>query len=391
MIKQETALDVTSIMDSVYNKFRNWKLLENNSQVTNTTTSEHSPTNLKSDNFLNSDITQTGLNVASSFMSPDYSDTNTYHNQLADTRDQVFDAIQKMGPIGAIVGTANKAMASAGLMSEGTGPMMEDGEINWTNVGNTLAAFSPGTGLIAKKTDSYDPNLELSSGYSNILDSQKDLIGDSKILFGQKKMNNAIQKQKQIEDAAYETSEKNKLLLAKKPDVTFLKNSNLKNSLPNLTIGKEGIKIEKQIENENKKPEFVNPEDLPKNDVNKTLKLKSIGINIVTPPKFLKDGGNIIPSGALHSRKHNMNTTLKITKKGVPVVDKDGNQQAEIEKEEWTIHKDFTDVLEQALSDSKDLKGKALTELYVTIGKKVCYELLENTEDNADLMDKINK
>jgi len=39
-----------------------------------------------------------------------------------------------------------------------------------------------------------------------------------------------------------------------------------------------------------------------------------------------KDGGsfNVIPEGALHARKHNMENTEGLTKKGIPVVDAEG-------------------------------------------------------------------
>lgn len=41
---------------------------------------------------------------------------------------------------------------------------------------------------------------------------------------------------------------------------------------------------------------------------------------------------NIIPEGALHAHKHHMENADNLTKKGIPVVDNDGEQQAEIEK-----------------------------------------------------------
>lgn len=64
-------------------------------------------------------------------------------------------------------------------------------------------------------------------------------------------------------------------------------------------------------------------------------------------PKKFEDGGelpkkeseleetnqkNIIPEGALHAHKHHMENADNLTKKGIPVVDNDGEQQAEIEK-----------------------------------------------------------
>jgi hypothetical protein len=42
---------------------------------------------------------------------------------------------------------------------------------------------------------------------------------------------------------------------------------------------------------------------------------------------YFKDGGavNVIPEGNLHARLHHMEDADNLTKKGVPVVDKDGN------------------------------------------------------------------
>ena len=64
-------------------------------------------------------------------------------------------------------------------------------------------------------------------------------------------------------------------------------------------------------------------------------------ISLVDPlnvPEFQNGGSiNVIPDGALHARKHNMNLD-GITEKGIPVVSEKDNgkieQQAEIEKEE---------------------------------------------------------
>jgi len=57
---------------------------------------------------------------------------------------------------------------------------------------------------------------------------------------------------------------------------------------------------------------------------------------------------NVIPDGALHARKNNMELAEKgeITHKGIPVIDNNGEQQAEVEKEEWTMTKELTDDVE---------------------------------------------
>jgi hypothetical protein len=62
---------------------------------------------------------------------------------------------------------------------------------------------------------------------------------------------------------------------------------------------------------------------------------------------------NVIPEGALHARKNGMELAKEgeVTHKGVPVVDNDGNQQAEIERNEIIFNKDTTDTIEKAYKE----------------------------------------
>lgn len=59
---------------------------------------------------------------------------------------------------------------------------------------------------------------------------------------------------------------------------------------------------------------------------------------------------NVIPEGALHARKNNMDGAGEdFTAKGIPVVDNQGEQQAEIEKNEVIFTKELTDFIENNL------------------------------------------
>jgi hypothetical protein len=56
---------------------------------------------------------------------------------------------------------------------------------------------------------------------------------------------------------------------------------------------------------------------------------------------------------------------------------------AEIEKEEWTLRKDFTDQLESLYHlYQKDNSSEAA----IKAGKLICYELLKNTDDRSGLI-----
>ncbi len=102
--------------------------------------------------------------------------------------------------------------------------------------------------------------------------------------------------------------------------------------------------------------------------------------------KKFQEGGsiNVIPEGALHARKHHMDVD-GITKKGIPVVDNNGEQQAEIERSEVILRLEVTKELERLYkiyyneSSSQKEKEKAALEA----GQMLTNELLNNTVDNT--------
>ena len=111
-------------------------------------------------------------------------------------------------------------------------------------------------------------------------------------------------------------------------------------------------------------------------------------------PQAFKQGGqmNVIPEGALHARKNNMEGAGKdFTHKGIPVIDDDGKQQAEIEREEVIFNKEVTEKLEnyykQYNDDSKSQSEK--DEIAIKAGKLLAKQLMENTEDRTGLIEKV--
>lgn len=118
-------------------------------------------------------------------------------------------------------------------------------------------------------------------------------------------------------------------------------------------------------------------------------------ISLVDPLNVLEfqNGGsiNVIPDGALHARKHNMNLD-GITEKGIPVVSEKDNgkieQQAEIEKEEVIFRLEVTQKLEELEKKyySEEASQKEKDEYALEAGKLITEELLHNTKDNAGLL-----
>ena len=106
-----------------------------------------------------------------------------------------------------------------------------------------------------------------------------------------------------------------------------------------------------------------------------------------------KEGGqmNLIPEGNLHARLHHMEDADKLTKKGIPVVDMDGNQQAEIECNELVMNLELTTKIEELYKKfyKEDISEKEKDELAIKAGKLLAKEIIENTDDRTGLIDQV--
>jgi hypothetical protein len=119
---------------------------------------------------------------------------------------------------------------------------------------------------------------------------------------------------------------------------------------------------------------------IPKKDIVEVLE----ELPIVEEISSFKNGGsfNIIPEGALHKNKHNLDKIddkfKDVTTKGIPVISEDEGgkitQHAEIEKEEIIFYLEVTTKLEELAKDGSD---KAAIEA----GELLVQEILYNTKD----------
>ncbi len=106
--------------------------------------------------------------------------------------------------------------------------------------------------------------------------------------------------------------------------------------------------------------------------------------------KEFKEGGqmNVIPEGSLHARLHHMENADNLTKKGIPVVDNEGNQQAEIENSEIIFTKEVTEKLEELYKKFKsdEYTNKEKEGFAIEAGKLLSKEIIENTDDRVGLL-----
>jgi len=84
---------------------------------------------------------------------------------------------------------------------------------------------------------------------------------------------------------------------------------------------------------------------------------------------------NVIPEGALHKNKHHMEHAEGLTKKGIPVIDEDGEQQAEIEHSEIIFTLEVTKKLEEyyEIFYSESASNKEKEQAALEAGKLLVY------------------
>ena len=106
---------------------------------------------------------------------------------------------------------------------------------------------------------------------------------------------------------------------------------------------------------------------------------------------------SVIPEGALHKNKHHLDEVgvddSELTKKGIPVVDNAGDQQAEIELNEIIFTLEVTKELESRYKEfyEEGTSQAKKDELAIEAGKLLWKEILYNTDDRTGLIDTLKK
>lgn len=124
------------------------------------------------------------------------------------------------------------------------------------------------------------------------------------------------------------------------------------------------------------------------------------GVPLVYPqyipnnPQAFRQGGqmNLIPEGALHARKNNMKLAESgdVTHKGIPVVDNQGQQQAEIECNEIILNLTTTQKVEKFYKEYKEEESQSKKdEIAIECGKMLAKSIIEDTNDKTDLIQEV--
>lgn len=332
---------------------------------------------------------QAGLGAASSMLGG--LSTSGLTQEQASTREGIRSAISSAGPIGAIIGAASGVVDAIGSATGLNLDNIDADAAKRAGIGgkaatqgfiNSLPGVSMLVGMFGGRTAKSYKSAEIdqmTNAYGgSVADINAAQALSGKRMLGTGKANKFIREQNRVNNLITDISLESKLRKSNSAGDTYLSQNQNKYAgyTPQLLLSKKGMKF----------PEL----DVARNIINSwTVK------STEEPQKFQLGGKmNLIPEGALHARKHNLekvNPELEgqITSKGIPVVAQgEGGviQQAEIEKEEVIFRKEFTDKLEglykQYQEDSSD-------DVAIEAGKLICYELLKNTDDRSGLIKSI--
>lgn len=249
-------------------------------------------------------------------------------------------------------------------------------------LGTIIGAFGKKTNDFNISSDAISAVPSYSGAFQTMIDAEE-LSG--KRVLNAKKFNSFINTADTLNKALTDMSLENKKYQSNyAPQLYAINNQMIYNGYtPGLTLHKHGGTI----------PELEEVRTIMQS-------LQSKKQEIQEPQKFQLGGKmNMIVTGALHARKHNLeelNPVLEgeITKKGIPVItfDEGGevqNQSAEVEKEELILQINATKTIEDYYNeynstDSKTEKNKIALEC----GKYLVDELLKNTDDPDKLIKK---
>lgn len=328
---------------------------------------------------------QAGLGAVSSVLGG--LSTSGLTQEQAAIREGIRSAISSAGPIGAIIGSASKVIDAVGSVAGLNLDNIDADAAKRAGIGGKAAAQGlinslPGVymfgGRTAKSYKSAEIDQMTNAYGGSVADINAAQSLSGKRMLGTGKANKFIKEQNRVNNLITDISLESKLRKSNSAGDTYLSQNQNKYAgyTPQLLLSKKGMKF-------------------PELDTARSL-INSWKVKPTEDPQKFQLGGkmNLIPEGALHARKHNLekvNPELEgqITRKGIPVVAQgEGGviQQAEIEKEEVIFRKEFTDELERLYKQYQDDSSE---DIAIEAGKLICFELLKNTDDRSGLIKSI--
>lgn len=316
-------------------------------------------------NVMNNKYTKMGMQAfdfAMNFMGDNDKDINSWDKQTKQIRNGIANGL---------VSSGNPWLMAAGLAVKGFGKLGAFGDATkelgaGNDFLNTLGAFTPVVGWVAKKSKEIQKDLAVqsSSGYGGVnsyVDKAAQNAG-GKFLFGMDTQNQRADKANFITHAASENLANSRFSIQSSNNPLYQQRSSLLTSggFNTMSHGKEGCKLYNLAE--------------ARRILNNRMQM-------------FKEGGavNVIPDGALHKNRHHLEDIDKkfedVTTKGIPVITEAKNgdiiQQAEVEKEEIIFNLSVTKKLEELMEKGTD-------EAAIEAGKLLTEEILRNTIDNTN-------
>ena len=349
------------------------------------------------ENFFKSQKGQNALNAVGSILG------SASGNDLPEgdkaVREGIRSTIGQFGPWGAVIAAASGVVDAVGDMTGTNLGNIDMGAAKRAGVKggamfNKIMNMIPGNSMVwgimggdtATAHMSTDA-IEMGSGYTGSMQTLQDAqaLGDKRMLFGKRKANKFIKAANKMNETLTEMNfERKRMESNYAPQLYATNNQMIYNGYtPGLTLHKHGGTI----------PELDEVRSIMQSLQSKKQEIQEL-------QKFQLGGKmNMIVTGALHARKHNLeelnpNLEGEITKKGIPVVvmNEGGEvqgQRAEVESGEIIMQIDATKTIEDYYDEYNSTNSKTeKNKIALECGKYLVNELLKNTDDPDKLIKK---
>lgn len=154
------------------------------------------------------------------------------------------------------------------------------------------------------------------------------------------------------------------------------------------SLDKDGNKIPLEGKELEKWKEFKEKYYLEEIEGKRKYKPKFKEGGVIKEQDSISEQPNVIPEGALHKNKHHIEGSDDWTQKGIPVVDNENIQQAEVECDEIIFNLEVTKKLEELqekyYEENKD-------DYAIEAGKLLVDQILYNTDDRTNLIERVNE